>query len=72
MDNDIANAPSVLLISIMIFLFFTLMGRHVNAMALAVLEDRICNTSEEKSDSFFNNIEQTKVAKVNPRDNPEL
>ena len=48
------------------------MGHHVNAMALAVLEDLICNTAEEKSDSFFNNIEQTKVAKVNPRDNPEL
>ena len=51
------------------------MGHHVNAMALAVLEDRICNTSEEKSGivSLIIQNKQKFQPKVSiRRDSPEL
>src|SRR5215207_10536248 len=62
MDNQIAKAPSILLISIMVFLFFTLMGHHVNAMALAVLEDQIYSTNDGKPDITDSRLKLEEVA----------
>jgi glucose/arabinose dehydrogenase len=53
---------SILLISIMIFLFFTLMGLHVNVMALAVLEDQIYSSYDEKPDITDSRFKLEEVA----------
>src|SRR5919108_2770070 len=62
MNNKMEKTHSILLISIMIFSFFTLMRCHVSAITLAVLEDQIYSVHDGKPDITDSRLKLEEVA----------